>query len=33
MSDYFIGFLYDVRSLFNLHRMFLKVSRLHKSVL
>ena len=25
MSDYFIGVLYDVRSLFNVHRMFVKV--------
>jgi hypothetical protein len=33
ISDYFIGFLDDVRSLFNVYRIFVKVSLLHKSVL
>jgi hypothetical protein len=33
MCDYFIGFLDDVRSLFIMHRIFVKVSLLHKSVL
>jgi len=33
MSDYFIGFLYDVRSLLTVHRIFVKVSLLQKSVL
>ena len=33
MSDYFIGFLYDVRSLMNVHRIFVKFSLLQKSVL
>jgi hypothetical protein len=33
MSDYLIGFLVDVRSLFNVRRIFVEVSLLHKSVL
>jgi hypothetical protein len=33
MSEYFIGFLDDVSSLFNVHRIFVKVSLLHKSML
>jgi len=33
MSDYFVGFLDDVRSLFNVGRIFVEVSLLHKSVL
>jgi hypothetical protein len=33
ISDYFIGFLDDVRPLFNAHRIFVKVPLLHKSVL
>jgi len=33
MSDYFIGFLDDVRSLFNVHGIFIKFSLLHSSFL
>jgi hypothetical protein len=32
MSDYFIGFLDYVRSLFNVHRIFVRASLVHKSV-
>lgn len=33
MFDYFISYLDDVRSLFNVHRIFLRASMLHKFVL